>query len=1204
MWVQKAHLVKHQSCIAGIGPTFDGSKVNNNLSEALPFDDGTNAIAESSTVQCTINPGYYVALRVILVAEREVMYTALLRIKSEFDSISVPLRARGGVVKLSHQGSLDFGDIACDHTYTRRLTLLNSGSIPCTVSLHWKFRANSREGAPIQRKQLPAASVLLHGTSTRLGRVRLWHWAIENVLALVKDRRKGRLNLRSGGNRGADLLQRLNGSSDLARARANRRRSSAGSASRKSSVVQGISESAATGKNGTSLFANLTAVGDLVGSKVERILDKFEKYQEHQSRSQQANLEKMTKSEVSRETVTGGNRIKTFLQDQGDSDDDSFGGFQGDRGEHSNKSNQQLIERELEDSGFSIPHVHVIPKTGTLSQRINMDIIVSLNCSVVGNFHAVLVVTSALTGVEPYEIPLSARPQEVLVVVDDPGTINFGRQALGEFKAIRRTFYNKGKMPATFRVRNQNLDLTVEPTEGVLGVGESVDVDFVYVPSSEALCAYPIYFETNCTAPLILDVYAGGGYPRLDLDHYEVFDFGRCMVGKSIPKQLRIGNSGNAVLSLTGFNFHDRRRHSAFGRGEPWPHWVEAHNPVRIRPGENFYLPLIFHPHSEERFYAAFTIQTAIGSFTIDLQGAGREAVLSLSCGGHVDFLDCIVGNAYQQSFEVSNAGDLNYPLEVSLVNFEGAGEGFESGHGIDKDADDKSESYSSLSNSKMAKAKKWSVLDDLRIEPKKMLIAPFEKHTVTVVYIPTRPVVEKTDHVRIALSSIFSNFDIPLKLVSGTADLQLEPQGFDFGHFERNKPAEKSVQLFNQGSMTFSLRIKRVTNGHFPFRLSRWEATLAPGQMVEIVCTYLHDIPMENAHSTALGRRRTSSGGSGANEGSSADRGVSESSTANEGGRRDSAKRLTGPVGAGGHRHSVARKDSYVNGMELGDFCEELLIETDLVGSVTLINVQGTCDASVLNSAEFSRVKLGHCMVGETASKTVTVTNRGGFPADIKLVANYPLKVMPKQLTIPGNESGSFVVSWRPMGSYELRSVVKISSNVGDFESNVWGIGVYPRFKLTNSRIEFGVCAPGNSYKREFSIKNSGRVPMEWSIPAIGDGYSVSKESGVLNVREESTIAVTFKPLDLGKYPGDFMVESQGRYKIVSVAGVGGLFDIELDPPQGEIEFGDTPCDTFSSRTLTVENRGGVCGRASLGAQAVTRQQPCYPPSSHTRSF
>ena len=92
----------------------------------------------------------------------------------------------------------------------------------------------------------------------------------------------------------------------------------------------------------------------------------------------------------------------------------------------------------------------------------------------------------------------------------------------------------------------------------------------------------------------------------------------------------------------------------------------------------------LFHPHSEERFDAAFTIQTAIGSFTLDLQGAGREAVLSLSCGNRVEFLDCIVGNAYQQSFEVSNAGDLNYPLEVALVNFESMG-GYEEEHDSDE---------------------------------------------------------------------------------------------------------------------------------------------------------------------------------------------------------------------------------------------------------------------------------------------------------------------------------------------------------------------------------------------------------------------------------------------------------------------------------------------------------------------------------------
>jgi hypothetical protein len=99
----------------------------------------------------------------------------------------------------------------------------------------------------------------------------------------------------------------------------------------------------------------------------------------------------------------------------------------------------------------------------------------------------------------------------------------------------------------------------------------------------------------------------------------------------------------------------------------------------------------------------------------------------------------------------------------------------------------------------------------------------------------------------------------------------------------------------------------------------------------------------------------------------------------------------------------------------------------------------------------------------------------------------------------------------------------------------------------------------------------------MEWSIPAVGNGYSVSQDAGVLNVREEIDVRVSFTPLELGKYPGDFMVESQGRYKIVSVSGVGGLFDIRMEPKGGVVLFGKTPCGTFTSQQLLVHNQGGV---------------------------
>jgi hypothetical protein len=46
---------------------------------------------------------------------------------------------------------------------------------------------------------------------------------------------------------------------------------------------------------------------------------------------------------------------------------------------------------------------------------------------------------------------------------------------------------------------------------------------------------------------------------------------------------------------------------------------------------------------------------------------AGREAVLSLN-RQEISFTDCLVGNVYHEIMEVINAGDIEYPIQLSVT--------------------------------------------------------------------------------------------------------------------------------------------------------------------------------------------------------------------------------------------------------------------------------------------------------------------------------------------------------------------------------------------------------------------------------------------------------------------------------------------------------------------------------------------------------
>ena len=141
-----------------------------------------------------------------------------------------------------------------------------------------------------------------------------------------------------------------------------------------------------------------------------------------------------------------------------------------------------------------------------------------VNVSSTDPFSGYLVCESQLRGVEPYKIPLQMRPCVVTIAVDDYGTLNFGRQPIGESTSIIRQFTNTGAFPLEFKVRSNSAGLSIKPYEGSIKAGATIAIEFVFRPVDKKLQTSPIRFETDCTQPLELNVYGGGGTPKISLD--------------------------------------------------------------------------------------------------------------------------------------------------------------------------------------------------------------------------------------------------------------------------------------------------------------------------------------------------------------------------------------------------------------------------------------------------------------------------------------------------------------------------------------------------------------------------------------------------------------------------------------------------------------------------------------------------------------
>ena len=333
--------------------------------------------------------------------------------------------------------------------------------------------------------------------------------------------------------------------------------------------------------------------------------------------------------------------------------------------------------------------ISVDPVVASVAKGGKLELVVRLRTTVDTTLNGVLVCQSSIHERVRDVIPIQLQSRAAEVVVDDSRTLNFGCLPVGESQTLTRVFSNLGAIDVVYHIRNDNLGLTAAPRAGLLAAGASVRVAFTFRPmikhrtatgaggagSSSAAAAprarakgqalagftcQPVSFETDSTAPIVLNMFGEGGECILTLANRKQFDFGRCMINYPSVQHLRLGNKGTAVLHIRRFELDPS---NVFLKPEnAWPA-----GRVQIKPNAYYDLPLCFYPANENPLPGRLTIYTAQETLQLELVGSGRNAVLAIS-KTVLSLTECIVGNTYHEVVDFTNAGDVNYPLEFSIL--------------------------------------------------------------------------------------------------------------------------------------------------------------------------------------------------------------------------------------------------------------------------------------------------------------------------------------------------------------------------------------------------------------------------------------------------------------------------------------------------------------------------------------------------------
>lgn len=455
---------------------------------------------------------------------------------------------------------------------------------------------------------------------------------------------------------------------------------------------------------------------------------------------------------------------------------------------------------------------------------------------------------------------------------------------------------------------------------------------------------------------------------------------------------------------------------------------------VSLAPGETFILTLVFCPNEESPAPGRLVVGTNSHKWEIELIGSGREAVLIVSRIS-MEFIECVVGNTYEQKLGLKNVGDVNYPVEFRIE----------------------------------------PEMTDFSFHPPSVLLKPFSEGHVVVKYAPKREFRRSLD---LIVSSPYSSHLIPVTVHSGTITLDFNKNLLDFGLFEKSSKPSMSLIIKNTGTLKTNFSIKTHVRPPL-FQLSSSKGAILPRKIAEIVITHVK--------------------------------------------------------------------------AEVHQIMDHLIIKTDAVDKTYQVQLRGNSEEAAVKKEEFSQVNLGVCPAMQTTNQTFKVKNYGRFPLALHALATYPLKIFPTSAHVEGDAEATISVAWYPSGGYELRSVIRLETNIGAFDVMVRGKALLPEVTLRNQNVDFGICAVGHKYTSCFAITNKGKVPLYWSMASNKEVFILDKQSGEVKASCTEEVPIHFLPATIGRQAATMMLECRGlNFKEIHVSGVGGSLGLDMEPKKG----------------------------------------------------
>ena len=274
------------------------------------------------------------------------------------------------------------------------------------------------------------------------------------------------------------------------------------------------------------------------------------------------------------------------------------------------------------------------------------------------------------------------------------------------------------------------------------------------------------------------------------------------------------------------------------------------------------------------------------------------------------------------------------------------------------------------------------------------------------------------------------------------------------------------------------------------------------------------------------------------------------------------------------------------------------LALVSDASNSPLNIALSGTAVTAGSLSANPTSQAFGNVTIGNTSSKSETVTNTGGTSVTISQAnvtgAGLSVSGLSLPVTLAANQSATFTIAFAPTAAGAVNGNLALVSDAPSSPLNIAlsGTGLTPGLLSANpTSLDFGNVQLGNSSSKSETVTNTGGTPVRISQANVtGAGLSVSGLTlpVTLNANQSSTFTVKFAPTSNGAVSGNLALVSDAPASPLNIALTGtGYTAGALTATPTPVSFGNVTLGNNKSVPVTLTNTSSLSVTIS-GASAT----------------